>query len=277
MSLLILCQILVALSVIMIFFGPKILFKNRYVRYKDEKLESASGVKTSSNYIALIAGCIGGAGIAYAVTGSMLFTLLGLSGGFFALKWMQKKQEEDRKELLRQQYPDILSQLEAASRGNLNPYQALEDTVPNLPRPARDIFYEVLRRVRTGQSMSDSLDDVIKETGWRDLKTLSLAFKLNSRMGIDISKICNHAIEAHYDKESQQGQIRAATSQNAATIKVLSGLPFFIVGVARAVSPEFAAPLFNTLGGGIFFALCVLMIVMGNLVAKNMIVKTLEG
>lgn len=279
MSLLLLTQILIGLSVIFLILGPKILTsKKRYVRFKDEKLENSKGVtSSSSDLIVSIAGSIGGAGVVYAVTGNLFFTFLGLSGGYFTLKWLQKKREEERRQLLREQYPEILAQLESATRGSLNPYQALEDAVPNLPRPSRDIFYEVLQRARTGQGMADALDSVIEETGWTDLKTLSLAFRMYSKMGIDVATICSHALEAHYDEESQRGQVRGTIAQNIMTIKVLSGLPFFVVGVARAVSPEFAAPLFNTLEGGIFFAICVLMIVMGNILAKRMVVKTMEG
>lgn len=279
MSLLSLSQFLIGFAILVLILGPKLLTgRTKTVRYKDEKVDNSKGNKaTSSDQIVAIAGSVIGAGVAFAITGNVIFSLLGISGGYFTLKWLQKKREEDRRELLRAQYPDILSQLEAATAGSLNPYQALEDAIPNLPRPARDVFYEISRRTRTGQNLSDALDAVIKETGWTDLKVLSLGFRLNSRMGIDLSKICSHALEAYYDQESQRGQIRGTIAQNVMTLKVLSALPFFVVGMARVVSPEFAAPLFQTLEGGIFFMVCVGMIAAGNIIARNMIKRALEG
>lgn len=277
--LLLLSQVLIGLAIIYLLLGPKLLkHRAKSVRLKDEKLHNAKGAKSSSSdQIIIFAGSIGGAGIAYAITGNLFFTLIGLSGGYFSLKWLHKKREDNRRELLRKQFPDILSQLEAATGGNLNTYQALEDAVPNLPRPARDVFFEVLRRVRTGETLADAMDTVIAETNWKDLKILSLGFRLNSRMGINVSKICSHALESYYEQEGQRGQIRGTIAQNMMTLRVLSGLPFFVVGLARVVSPEFAAPLFQTLEGGIFFAVCVGMIVIGNVVAKKMITTTLEG
>lgn len=279
MSLLSLSQFLIGFAILVLILGPKLLTRRtKSVRYKDEKIDNSKGNKaTSSDQIVAIAGSAIGAGVAFAITGNGIFALVGISGGYFSLKWVQKKREEDRRELLRAQYPDILSRLEAATAGSLNPYQALEDAMPNLPRPARDVFYEISRRTRTGQNLSDALDAVIKETSWTDLKVLSLGFRLNSSMGIDLSKICSHALEAYYDQESQRGQIRGTIAQNVMTLKVLSALPFFAVGMARVISPEFAAPLFQTLEGGIFFIVCVGMIATGNIVARSMIIRTLEG
>jgi Flp pilus assembly protein TadB len=268
----------ISLSVLALILGPKFTARQKTVRLKDEKLESAGAKAAASDLIYIIAGCIGGAGAAYAVTGSPLFTLLGFSGGFFVLQWIQKRRKQNMVDLLRSQYPEILSQIESASHGGLSAHQAFEDAVPNLPRPGKDVMYDVLRRVRTGEQIYDAMDTVIEETGWKELKTLSLGFKLNSSMGIDIGHICSHALEAHYDKESQQGQIRGAISQNMSTLKILSGLPFFVVGAARLASPEFTAPLFDTLAGGIFFMVCVGAIVLGNILARGMVRKTLmEG
>ncbi len=277
MSLISLAQLLISLAVILLLLGPKIFRgKNRSVRFKDEKLELEKTAQApASNLLVALAGSIGGAGVAYAVTGSPLLAGLGLSGGFFILRWLQAKRERDRLELLKSQYTDVLTQIGAATAGALNAHQSLEDSVPNLPRPARDVFYEVLSRTRTGDNPGDALDAVAAETGWHDLKNLALGFRLNASMGIDLSLICFHALEAHYEKESVQGQIKGAISQNVMTLKVLSGLPFFVVGMARVVSPEFAAPLFSTLEGIVFFMICTGMIFLGNVLAKRMIYRAL--
>ncbi|WP_031516983.1 type II secretion system F family protein [Desulfofalx alkaliphila] len=278
MSLLLLAQILTGLAVLFLLLGDRLLTSKAVaVRLKDEKIEAKEATKSSADLLVVLAGSVIGAGVAYAITGNLFFTVLGLSGGYFALKWMQKKRDESRRELLRQQYPDVLSQLSAATSGTLNPYQALEDTVPNLPRPARDIFYDVLRRTRTGDTTAKALDDVIERTGWEDLRTLSLAYRLHHSMGIDIDRICDYSLEAYYDQANKQGQIKGAISQNLAAIKILTGLPFLVIGIARVLSPDFTAPLFNTFEGCVFFMLCIAMIVLGNMIARKMIMKTMEG
>jgi len=269
--------ILFPLSVLVLLFGKRLFNGAGNVRYKDEKLEMSRGapVAVSSLLIAL-AGGFGGMIAAYGVTGSWLYAVIGLSGGYLAIKWLKDKRAINRMELLRSQYPDVLSQLESATFGSLNLYQALEDITPNLPRPARDIFYDILRSIRTGDNMSGALEKAIGKTGWKELNGLLLGFKLSSSMGIDFGIICKHSLEAHYEKESTRGQVKGAIAQNMLTLKLLSFLPFFVIGTARAVAPDFTAPLFTTFEGNVFFIFCAAMILAGNVMSKRMVLKTLN-
>ncbi|WP_099081835.1 type II secretion system F family protein [Desulforamulus profundi] len=273
---LILSVLFISLAVLLLVLGSKLCLKKE-VKLNDQHIEVGDGKQRKSNtsLIALL-GSVIGAALAYAITGNLFLTLLGLSGGYFALKWTKAKRERERLELLQSQYPDVLSQLETATAGSLNPHQALEDAIPNLPRPARDVFYEVLTLTRVaGYDVSEALEKVADETGWQDLRSLAMGFRLSINMGINLSTICKHLLESNYEKESYRGQIRGAISQNIMTIKVLSGLPFFVIGIARITSPEFAEPLFNTPEGVVFFLICVGMIAAGNIVAKKMIYRTM--
>ncbi|MCL2766485.1 MAG: type II secretion system F family protein [Peptococcaceae bacterium] len=269
--------VLFPLSLLILLFGGRLFRSTGSVGYKDEKLEANQGAPllVSNMFVAIVGGS-GGMIIAYGITGSMLYAFLGLTTGYWAIKWLKEKQENDRRELLRSQYPDVLSQLESATYGNLNLYQALEDITPNLPRPARDIFYDILRRVRTGDNLATALEKTIGSTGWKELNGLLLGFKLSSSMGIDFGAICKHSLEAHYVKESARGQVKGAIAQNMLTLKLLSILPFFVIGAARAVAPDFTAPLFTTFEGNIFFFLCVIVILAGNVVSKRMVLRTLD-
>ena len=269
-------MILLPLSFLFLLLGRRIL-KSNSVRYKDEKLEVNQGAPVLvSRQLVLIGGALGGMVLGYGITGSLIYAVVGLSGGFLAVRWLKEKQESDRMELLRSQYPDVLSQLESATQGNLNLYQALEDITPNLPRPARDVFYDTLRLIRTGDNLADALEKTIAKTGWKDLNGLLVGFRLSGSMGIDFAGICKYALEAYYEKESARGQIRSAIAQNMMTMRLLSVLPFFVVGIARATSPSFTEPLFTTLGGNVFFVVCVLMIICGNVVTKRMVNNTLN-
>ncbi len=271
-GLIILAAFLMALGVFWMLTGHKIRLQVRSVRLKDEVIETRKGHgKSTQDKLIVIAGGIVLGGIALAVTGTWYFALAGLFSGTFVLKWWKKKQEDDRMELLKSQFVDVLGQLESAMYGGLNPYQALEDAVPNMPRPARDVFYEVLRRVRTGDTLVQALEAVRKETGWEDLKVLSVGMSLYSRVGCDLGEICRHAMESYEDKESFRSIVSAAVAQNMMTLKVLTALPFLFVGFARVMAPGFADPLFNTVEGALVFTVATAWIILGNVVTRRMI------
>lgn len=271
--------LLTALAVFWGFVGNKISFKSKHVRYRDERIETRKvNKKTSSDIIISIAGAVVCSGIALAITGTWYYAAAGLSGGYFIPKWWKAKQESQRMELLQSQFTDVLEQIESSIYGGLNPYQAIEDAVPDMPRPARDVFYEILRRYRTGDTLAQAIDTVRKETGWEDLKVLTVGMNLYNRIGCDMGIICRHSLEAIEDKESYRGVIGAAISQNMMSLKILSALPFVILGAARAISPAFSYPLFNTIEGGIVFVFSTFWIITGNIVTRKMIKKALgEG
>ena len=258
--------------------GSKInLSKIRSVRLSDERIETREKAgRSAQEKIIMIAGGVIVGGIALAITGKWYFGLIGLSMGSLVLKWWKKKQEDDRMELLRTQFIDVLGQLESATYGGMNPYQALEDAIPNMPRPARDMFYEKLRRTRTGDTLAQAIEAVRKETGWEDLKSLSIAVRLYNRVGVDLAETCRYSMEAYEDKESFRSIIGAAVAQNMMTLKVLTALPFFFIGFARIMSPGFTDPLFSTFEGNMVFLLATLWILYGNIFTRRIIKKSLD-
>lgn len=266
---------LAGLAVIYIVFGSKIKTRGRSVRYKDQRFESAKNTTSSNDTLITIAGGFVCSGLTYAVTGNLIFTSLALFGGFFILRWHHAQKEQERRELLQAQFADVLGQIESALYGGLNHYQAIEDSVPDMPRPARDIFYEVLRRTRSGDTLAQALETVRRETGWEDLAVLSVGMNLYSRTGCNLGDICRSALESYEDKESFRAQVKAAIAQNMMTVKVLTALPFFILGLARAIAPEFTRPLFQTFEGGFVFIFLTAWIVLGNVVIRGMVTSGL--
>jgi len=251
--------------------GGKINSVSSSVKLSDEHIETCKKKdKSGQDLIIILAGGVVLAGVLLAITGTWYFAVMGLFGGSFILRWHKKKQEEERTELLKSQFADVLGQLESAMYGGLNPYQALEDAVPEMPRPARDVFYEVLRRTRTGDTLARALDAVMTDTGWEDLKALSVAVSLYNRVGCDLGEICRHSVDAYEDRESFRSILAASISQNMMTMKVLTGLPFLFVGFARVIAPGFADPLFHTIEGSFVFIFSTIWIVTGNILTRRM-------
>ncbi|KJS64239.1 MAG: hypothetical protein JL50_21535 [Peptococcaceae bacterium BICA1-7] len=273
-----LAALLTGLAVFWAVAGHKVsLARRRSVRLSDERIETRKKVvRSSQDVIITLAGGVILGGVALAVTGKWYFGLLGLSMGSLVLKWWKNKQEEDKMELLRTQFADVLGQLESATYGGMNPYQAVEDAVPNMPRPSRDVFYEILRRTRTGDTLAQAIEAVRKETGWEELKSLSIAIRLYNRVGVDLAETCRHSMDAYEDRESFRSIINAAVAQNMMTLKVLTALPFLFVGATRFLAPGFADSLFNTAPGNIVFITSTAWIIYGNIFTRRIIRKAFK-
>lgn len=210
---------------------------------------------------------------AYGVTGQLHFAALGLFGGYFAANALAKRRENARKEALRAQYGRILAALASALQGGLGLYQALEDITPSLPEPGRSVFVEILSRVRTGSTVLQAVKDVARVTGWKDLESLAMAIRLYETTGCDLVKVFNYLADAVREHESDRKYVSAVTAEIRLTASVLSVLPFALIGAARTLAPEFAAPLFATTGGNLVVLFCAGMVLLGNKVVRGMVGK----
>lgn len=208
---------------------------------------------------------------AYGVTGQIHLALLAAPGGLFIARLWEKRRQAARVRLLRSQYGHALAVLSSALQGGLSPYQAFEDAVPSMPRPARDVFSEILRRTRTGSTFVEATEAVARESGWKDLDSLAVALRIYSKTGCNLVEVFGHLLESVYEKANDEKYLAAVTAETRMTAMLLSFLPFFLMGVSRVMAPEFVRPLFETVGGNAVIVLCVLMVLTGNWVTGKMV------
>lgn len=234
-------------------------FKAKYVPGRSRK---TAGLVVGASACALVA---------YGITGQLHLSALALPGGFLVSRALQARREKARLETLRSQYSQVLGVLSSALQGGLSPYQALEDSVPSMPRPARDVFTEILRRTRTGSTFVDAAESVARETGWGELRSLVVALRMYATTGCNLVDVFNHLLIAVSDQENDRRYVSALTAQGRATALVLSLLPFALPGLIRAVAPDFIAPLFATTVGNAILASCVVMVLIGNHIIGKMV------
>jgi len=253
------------------------LVSSRFITPKEvsvtEEWRLQHGESKQKRIFYLIVCCLISGFAGYAVTGTLKFALLAVPAGYFLEKMLAERSRKAKRKLLRTQYAQALNILTSAMQGGLSPYQALEDAVPSMPRPAKDVFIEILRRSRTGGRLPETVKTVSEETGWNDLNTMAIAFKLYEATGCNLVEVFKHLLESVYERESDRKYTEAVTAQIRTTATILSGLPFVIMGFTRMASPDFSHVLFDTTGGNVIVILCVVMVLIGNQIVKGMVNK----
>lgn len=214
---------------------------------------------------------------AYGVTGQLHFAALGLVSGYFAANALERRRQRAKEDLLKAQYGQVLTAIASAMQGGLSHHQALEDITPSLPTPSREIFKEILSRARLAMSITVATKEVAKITGWNDLNSLAMAFRLYDTTGCNLVEVLNHLSEAIRERESDRKYTGAVTVEIRFTALILSGIPFVLMGAARALAPEFSKPLFETIAGNIVIVFCVVMVLIGNRMIGRMVQKSIAS
>lgn len=269
----ILAAITVALVVLIAF---KVFITERPgIPLRDEWKESRLQTRGPNRRQYLLLGFVAAFLLGFLVTGRIAYGALALPAGWFVAGWLADRKEHQRFEMLKDQYTQVTSALMTSLQGGSSPYQALEETVTSLSSPAREIFVEILRRNRTGVNYSDAIAEVEKESGWDDLSKLYMAFSLYNKTGCNLVEVFAHLLKSAYESKADRKYVQAVTAQIRATTVMLSFMAPALIVFMRFMAPDFAAPLFDTLGGFIVLALIGGMILLGNRLVNSMMERVM--
>jgi len=257
------------------------LLRSAGVSMEDEYKEHRKTERTVGKANNVVLGCVLCAAVAYIVTGKLLFMVLALPGGILVARWFNERREKARKEVLSEQYVQVLSAMMASIQSGASPYQALENVVPSLPSPAQEIFIEILRRARPSENYNaryeEAVFSVAEETGWDELNSLGIALSLYSQTGLNLAEVFKFLVENAYETQGDRKYVESAISQIKMTSAIISALPFFILAFIHFYVPEFAEVLFNTTGGIVVILLAVGMIFIGHRIIGKMVGNVMEG
>lgn len=223
----------------------------------------------------LWAGFIIAFGFGLIITGKILYGFVAVPAGWYVSGWLVERKERQRYEVLKDQYTQVTAALMTSLQGGSSPYQALEETVTSLSSPAREIFVEILRRNRTGVNYSDAIAEVQKESGWDDLSKLQMAFSLYNKTGCNLVEVFSHLLKSAYESKADRKYVQAVTAQIRTTTVMLSFIAPLLIIIMRYMAPDFAAPMFETLGGFVVMALIGAMIILGNKLVNTMMKRVM--
>lgn len=275
---LIVISILAATSVFLLVMG--IFNKPKGVDLHDEYKEVKTSTRKEDKTKTLALGCAISMLIAYVITGKLLFVLISIPGGLVVAQWINNRKEKKRKEILNAQYIQILNGLLTALQSKSSPYQALEEIVTGLPSPAYEIWVKVLTKARTSTSHKERYVEAIKsvanEEGWEELHYIEMAYSVYGRVGGNLVEVFQHLLESAYEDNADRKDVIATTSMGRSSALIISFFPFVLVGILRFTAPEYASPLFDTVGGNIVLLFTLISVVIGNKIIGKMMDKVIQ-
>ena len=242
------------------------------VKMHDQVIQEKGKTLKTSKVRYFLIGFAVGVGLGIILTGNLIITLIfGGAGAYLVGQKLYNSKEEKRQMLLNEQFTQVLNSIISSLEAGSNPYQALEEAVPALKNPARDIFIEILRQNRTGTNYHEAIAKVAEQSGWEDLRQIEVAFRLYNSAGGDLVAVFNYLLQAAYENKADRKYIDGITSQIRMTALVLSAMPFFLMGAMRYMSPEFAYPLFNEPVGVFIVILIIILVAIGNKIVNKMV------
>ena len=198
----------------------------------------------------------------WALSGSLLFGVVGGLLGFFLPSLFLSTVKERRKARFMQQLPDTLQLLAGTLKAGYGVLQAIDTVVREVEDPTSSEFKRALTEARLGLPLEDSLGDMAERVDSDDFRWVVVAMNIQRQVGGNLAELLETVAGTLREREQVRRQISALSAEGKLSAAILIALPFVIIGYLLLVSPAYLAPLLtNVLGWIMLGGVSVLMLI----------------
>lgn len=173
-------------------------------------------------------------------------------------------------------FPDAIDMIIRMIRAGLPVTAAIRTVGAEAAPPVKDVFAAVSDQVDIGIPLEDALVNAGQHVQLTDFRFFTVAVAMQHATGGNLATTLETLSEIIRKRRAMRLKARAVTAEVRMTAYVLAIIPFFVVGVLLAFSPNFLAPLVEDRRGNIVAAAALLMLTLGFLSMRQMMRSALR-
>jgi tight adherence protein B len=218
-----------------------------------------------------IVATLGGLAALWALTGSILFALVGAVLGLFGPGLVLANAKTRRQAKFMKQLPDTLQLLAGTLKAGYGVLQAIDTVVKEVEQPTSTEFQRALTEARLGLPLEDSLGDMAERVDSDDFRWVVVAMNIQRQVGGNLAELLETVATTLRGREQVRRQISALSAEGKLSALVLIALPFVIVGFLLATNPAYLAPLLTTALGLLMLGVVSGLMIVGVFWIRKMI------
>ena len=202
---------------------------------------------------------------------SPLIVMLGVAAVLAAPRFMLRNLAERRRRAIERALPDGLAQVAGAMRAGSTFTGAVQSMVEEERGPLGQEFGLLLREQRLGARLEEALDNLGERVQSEEMDLVISAALISQEVGGNLAEILQRLSETIRRKLEMDGRIRALTAQGVIQGRVVTVLPFAILGALVMIEPEATRPMFTSLLGWCFLFVIVVLLTIGSLLIRKIV------
>jgi len=232
---------------------------------------------TVSEYLALcIIALIGGGILAFLISKSLVFALLGVAAGYLAPGIYVSYMQGRRLKLFNDELGDTINLLVNGLRTGFSVLQAMEAVARELPQPVAGEFDRVVKEVQLGLSMEQALQNMLRRVKSEDLDLVVTAINVQREVGGNLAEILDVISHTIRERVRIKGEISVLTAQGMISGYVITGIPFALMALLYLINREYIQRLWTTPGplgtcGWTMLIVGIILIVSGFLIIQRIV------
>ncbi|MBS0222854.1 MAG: type II secretion system F family protein [Proteobacteria bacterium] len=174
-----------------------------------------------------------------------LAMVIGLGVPNFVVGWKARRRGQKFNLL----FPEAIDLVVRALRAGLPVQEALGNVARDIKDPVGSIFQQAQHEIQLGVPIEAALRRVSKTVQTDEFNFLIIAMSIQRDTGGNLAETLANLSAMLRARQQLRLKIRAFTSEARATMLIMVGLPFVVVALLFAVSPNYIKPLFTTNAG----------------------------
>ncbi len=167
---------------------------------------------------------------------------------------------------LENQLPDAVDVLAGALEAGSSLPQSMAMIGREMGDPISTEFNRVVRDQELGLNQQEALARMLERCPSPDLDMLITSINIQYRVGGNLAKVLQTISHTIRERMRIRGEIKTLTAQGRISAKVISGVPFGIVGVITLINRPYMMQLFTSTVGWALIGTALFMVVFGYLV-----------
>ncbi len=155
-------------------------------------------------------------------------------------------------------------------KAGLNVTQAMERVVDNLKGPLSREFNLILSKVKLGMNLNDALNEFMDRVDVPDVVIFVTSVNILRDTGGNLAETFSVLAETIRSRQKVQSKIKALTAQGMMQAKIISVIPFVILGIMYFVQPEYTNILFSTVLGWVSIIFMLILVIIGRYMMTKM-------
>ena len=152
--------------------------------------------------------------------------------------------------------------------------QAMERVIKNYPGALAKEFSLVLNKMKLGQNLEESLEEMAQRIDKPEIDMLVSTVNILKETGGNLAETFFVMAETIRERQKMEKKIKALTAQGMMQAKIISALPFILIGIFFVMDRDYIHPLiFKPLGWVCLAAVLVLVLIGGFLMKKMVEIK----
>jgi tight adherence protein B len=199
-----------------------------------------------------------------------VFGVLGIAGGWLALRGWIKRSKERRREAFIQQIPELARVLSNATNAGLSIVTAWAAAGEEMTEPARSEIARINNAVRFGASLESAMLDVADRLPSREVRVLMSTLVVSARSGGSLVKALRDISVTLDDRKEVRREVRTTLAQSVATGYLVLAMGVGLLFLLNTVQPGTVEALTTNIYGQVALVVSFSLFGAGFLIIRRM-------